>query len=260
MQHREVQILLYEYVRDELDSAVRQDVEVHLSGCSKCSAVLQNTRVLLSVLANRTETLHGEVDWEALRGSIMSRVEQERHLQTKWWKSPVDALISSFRARPGYMLAAGVVTVVLMIFYFASFGNDDQSVPPIERVMRAPVQTANEDVGRYFRQSRALLVGISNLDPPAGTPVDLSVEREVSRRLILEGRSLRNQNLDPRSSRLVGDVDKIMERVSQTPEAAKDPDLQTIRKDIRGQNLLVKLRVAESSYSNVPVVRVREGL
>jgi hypothetical protein len=191
----------------------------------------------------------------------MQRIHREGKPAARPWLPAVEALFSFVRFRPGYAIAAGLAVfgIAIILFLASPVFDRDQVVPP-DKVQR-PFQRADEEnLGRYFRKSRALLVGLSNLDPQPGSPVDLSLEQELSRQLILDGRSLRGQRLDPRSSKLIGDVDKIMEKVSSTPAAAPPPEIQTIRRDIRGQNLLVKLRVAETSCSPNPVIKVRGSI
>jgi len=202
-----------------------------------------------------------QVDWDLLHAAIMQRVQRGDRSKTRRWFSPIEGIFSFARIRPGYVLAVGCAVLILAIILLVKTPEPDQeSMIPRETVRAPSHQAEDQEIGRYFRKSRALLVGLSNLDPPPDAPLDLSVERKLSRQLIIDGRSLREQNLDPRSSRLIGDLDRIMERVSSTTETVDPPDIHTIRSDIRGQNLLVKLRVAEASYSIIPVTKAREGL
>ncbi len=109
--------------------------------------------------------------------------------------------------------------------------------------------TARElKMGDYLRRSKALLVGLSNMKTADDEPVDLSVERNASRELVRDARLLKQQPLDPRSSRLINDVDKILIEVANMRPTADKPDVDFIRGGIHQENLLFKIRMAEHFY------------
>ncbi len=263
MQHKQVQRFLYDYVLDEMEPRTKEEVRQHLDKCERCSRDLGEFRLLLSEMPHESGTACHSMEqreWDVLFASIMEHVKREEGRRTTLWSSRFEAASSFVRFRPAYAMAAGIALSILAILLFLNEPvSERESVTPHERLHSPNHAAGEEEIGRYFRKSKALLVGLSNLDTQPGLPVDLSVERELSRQLILEGRSLREQRIDPRSSRLIGDLDRIMERVSSTTETVHPPEIQIIRSDIRGQNLLVKLRVAEASYSTIPVTKVRES-
>jgi hypothetical protein len=260
MRHRAVRNLLYDYLRTDMDPALKHEVESHLTGCETCSRDLRAVTAVLNALVKETETVESsreQSEWNALHASIMRRIESGEDHRTSLWPEFI-FWIRSVAARPRYAVAAGMVAALIGLLWFMKSPTADREQLPVEAI-QAPAPEPME-LGRYFRKSRALLTGLSNLDPPPDAPIDLSVEREISRQLIIEGRSLQGGRLDPRSNRLISDVDRIMERVSSAAEEARPPDIQAIRSDIRGQNLLVKLRVAEASYSAGPARQRGEGL
>ena len=261
MRHGKVRELLYDYLQSGMDPLLKNDIERHLAHCESCFRDLRALKTVLDALPRDAENIEramDQKDWDHLHASIMHRVQssEEQKRRSIWRGAGADRWIGM--ARPRYAIAAGIAVAVIGLLWFLKTPVVDQPSVPRETVQtreQGPIK-----LGRYFRKSRALLTGLSNLDPPADSPIDLSVEREISRQLMIEGRSLRGQNLDPRSDRLIGDVDRIMKRVSSAPEEAHPPDIQIIRRDIRGQNLLVKLRVAETSYANDLLARPGEGL
>jgi hypothetical protein len=197
-------------------------------------------------------------DWNVLHASIMQRLQNSGGKQEGRFLQGIRSGLVNGIVRPQYAIAAGLAIGLLGALWFMRTPAPEPGPAPREAIQSPPQEMM--ELGRYFRKSRALLTGLSNLDPPPDLPIDLSVEREISRQLIIEGRSLRGRNLDPRSDRLIGDLDKIMKRVSTAPEAVRPPDIQTIRSDIRGQNLLVKVRVAETTYSINHATPPGEGL
>lgn len=261
MRHREVRNLLYDYLQTEIDPLLKEDIERHLAHCEGCTRDLGAVKTILNALPQETdgkELAMEQSDWDALHASIMRRVQRAVEQPRRYpWTERASGLRAAL-SRPRYAIAAGVAIALLGLLWFLRTPVADHAPAPREMV-QAPVQDPVE-LGRYFRKSRALLTGLSNLEPPAGAPIDLSVERKVSRELMIEGRSLRGLKLDQRSDRLIGELDKIMQQVSSAPEGVRTPDIQVIRNDIRGQNLLVKLRVAETSYAGSPHPGRGEGL
>ncbi len=108
--------------------------------------------------------------------------------------------------------------------------------------LRTPVQEA---VGDYLTSSRMLLVGISNLSPEEGQPIDLGVERTAARSLVLQARLLSVEPLDERSRLLVEELERILIELANLEESADLPDVEMIRTGVRQQNLLFKIRMAE---------------
>jgi hypothetical protein len=261
MRHRDVRQLLYDYLKTEMDPLLKEEIRHHLADCEACTRDLRAVNTVLGAFNQEVDgagTAMEQKDWDTLHAIIMQRVQETERESNRFFLAGIGAKLQTTLARPRYALAAGLAVIILGMLWFLR-----APVPEADPVPREAVQVppgGPEELGRYFRKSRALLVGLSNLDPPSDAPVDLSLERELSKQLMIEGRSLRGRNLDQRSNRLIGDLDKIMERVSSTPAMMEPPDIQTIRSDIKGQNLLVKLRVAETSYAGTPHPRQGEGL
>jgi hypothetical protein len=105
----------------------------------------------------------------------------------------------------------------------------------------------------YFRKSKTLLVGVSNITPVKGESVDLDAERRTSRTLLREARYLRSGPVDARSSRLIDDLDRILIGLANGEEAASAPDIRMIRGGIQSRNLLFKLRMQETRSQQLPV-------
>jgi len=85
--------------------------------------------------------------------------------------------------------------------------------------------------------------------------VDLSSERKVSRDLIEEARYLQSQPLDRRSERLIGDMEKILIELANMKEQNELPNVEMIRGGIHQENLLFKIRMAESLYDTTAAIQ-----
>jgi hypothetical protein len=98
----------------------------------------------------------------------------------------------------------------------------------------------------YFRRSKVLLVGVSNLEPADEGTADLVIERSISLSLLGEARYLRTGPVDARSYRLLEDLDKIMIGLANSDARSAAPTVEIIRDGIRARNLLFKLRMQEA--------------
>jgi hypothetical protein len=130
--------------------------------------------------------------------------------------------------------------------------------PPVARTTvaqrTAPAvkpRSADTRVQDYLRKSRILLVGIANMPTGKDEPLDLKPEREASRALVREARYLRQQDIDPRSERLMEDMEKVLITLSNTREQTAFPELAIIRGGIERENLLFKIRITETLYDRI---------
>jgi hypothetical protein len=106
----------------------------------------------------------------------------------------------------------------------------------------------DKKIGQYFRKSKTLLIGISNMNLESDHPVDLSTERKVSRQLVDQVRYLREQPMDINSAKLIGDLERIQIELANLKENNDNPQIEMVRNGIHKENLLFKIRMAESRY------------
>jgi hypothetical protein len=96
-----------------------------------------------------------------------------------------------------------------------------------------------------------LFVGLTNMKLHDDENIDLSAERKVSRQLIHEARYLKTQPIDERSAQLIGDLEKILIELANMKEENDISNVEIIRGGIHQENLLFKIRMAESLYDSV---------
>ena len=88
---------------------------------------------------------------------------------------------------------------------------------------------------------------------------ELTFEKELSRQLVRESRYLKRQPIDPRSSRLIDDLDRVLIKLSNTDQGKEGLDIELIRSGIRRENLLFKLRMAEFAYTDPLITTVKNS-
>jgi len=86
---------------------------------------------------------------------------------------------------------------------------------------------------------------------PDDQPADLRTEQRISRELVSEARVLRQEPLDLHSARLISDLEKIQIELANMGPENSSPGVALIRQGIESNNLLFKIRIAESVYQQV---------
>jgi anti-sigma factor RsiW len=142
---------------------------------------------------------------------------------------------------------------------------DDQKTAPSDEVTRseysaqpleAPLRVSYADnrMSQYLRKSKVLLIGIANLKTGEGQPMDLSVEQRTSRELIREARYLKQRPLEPRVDQLVDAMSRILIELANISKEKQIPNMEIVRSGIHQENLLFKIRMAETVFDSAHVV------
>src|SRR5258708_35821753 len=112
---------------------------------------------------------------------------------------------------------------------------------------------------QYFRRSKILLIGLANIHQDQQGEVDLTADRRTSRSLVQEARYLEDQPLDHRSARLIGDLQKILIELANTKGRNGMPEVQILQGGIHRENLLFKIRMAETMFDSTQFANVKES-
>lgn len=244
--------LLYEFVRGELPQEKAGELEAHLAVCEACHAELEIIRQAVAFLGNESVDPSMNLSEEYWR-SFPLRVEERTRTSARapfTRVSFLDAVISFLTFDRKYLYAAAISAAVVVAVLFFWPRGDHATVEKLATVP-APssdfqVLPARDRLTQYFRKSKVLLVGITNMTPGDGQQIDLRSERKASRGLILEARYLKKQRLDLRSAKLIDDMNKILIELANMEEQADLPDVELIRSGIHQENLLFKIRIAET--------------
>jgi hypothetical protein len=185
--------------------------------------------------------------WQSFVSRIEVRVHREGRSVEKAKLSLWELIESTIMLRPGFAAAAGgalaLAGVAVLSWYLHTRITPEAPQPQIAQPV---VETSPPQLNQYFRKSKMLLVGLTNLKASEGEPVDLSAERRVSRQLLEETKSLRRQPLDSRSVVLVDDLEKVFNELANVEQDAGVRNVELVRNTIRQENLLFKIRMAES--------------
>ena len=259
--HEEIRLLLYEFAAGELPPARREVLEGHLAGCAECRDDLGAMRAILAALPDGAA--HPADERPA---SFWARFPENVEKQIRNLEAVRTASVAPLRetTRPPSLIrlvfgTAGVLAVLAAMFLLAS-RSALTPVTPTEQAVSLPAGLrADTAVGGYFRRSKALLVGLTNLDVSGGAAVDLDAERKKSGELLDEARRLRRQPLDPRSARVIDDMEKIFLKAKNIDPGRPADDVALLREGIARNNLLFRVRMSEAAYGQASIVRTGGG-
>jgi hypothetical protein len=263
MTHARARTLLYDHVMGQISDTDRIRLMEHLSGCRPCSDHLQRIETtvrLLSHTSTRPSERLGPEYWKHFSRSVELRLREEDRSASAPASRFGEWLDEMVLGRRRTLALAGVALATVVVLSFLVRFPGPQ--PPPSTTANVPVQGVqapppSPQVHQYLRRSRALLVGLENLEVPARKAVDLRTERKLSRELLQQAKELQERPMDLHTARLVGDVERVLLEIANTDGNATQ-HVEVIRGGIRQENLLFKLRMAEAAY--VQTVASRRNL
>jgi hypothetical protein len=259
--HLRLRKQLYDFVHGGLEQTLHDKIERHCSSCRECAEEVRYLRTLSTILEGGTTQPSEQRTteyWNSFALIVEQRVRQTERRQKYSLISVREWLRSLLTFRKKYVLAlSGGLTfgIVLALYLFPLLSprpaaNEHFADRSDQQVTQSamPVNFVVNRAHQYFRKSKVLLVGISNMKEDED--VDLNVERKASRELLHEARYLKTQALDSRSKKLINDLDKILIELADMEEKNDIPNVEILRGGIHQENLLFKIRMAESLYDS----------
>jgi hypothetical protein len=254
MRHATVRKLLYDYLTDALPAEERFSVERHCGSCARCAAQRDALQRMLNVDSRHEASPADERPeefWDAFAQRVESSITARGKPSRPAWAYLIDEIERTiqiqWRTAAGFAGALTIFAVAFAVWKLAP------PAPPPDRAERITARAedatlANARVHQYFRKSKVLFVGLTNMETPEGQQVDLTAERQASRELIREARYLRQQPLDTRSSELVDQLERILIELANMERQADLPNVEMIRSGIHQENLLFKIRMTQALY------------
>jgi hypothetical protein len=264
IRHRHIQRLLYDYLKCELPQRESTRVGEHIARCNRCRSEAEELSQLLGLSARAFGTLPSDERPDEFWADFVAGVEknvQEGNPSPRTQESVLDLLGSFLILRWRPVAAVGGLLAVL---FFGLLLGRRAAPPELSRVVSPAGESAastdtelsmsDEQVGRYLRKSRTLLVGFANMPTDEQEPPDLATEQQVSRELIHEARALKEHPVDIRSAQLIKEMEPILVELASINPGKESPDVELIRGGIRKENLLFKIRMEEARYARLPVI------
>ena len=270
--HGKARRMLYDYVRGELGQEETRLVNEHIGRCRECSEEADGLRSLLLIVPDASKQPSAGLPdsyWTGFANEVMGKIGKapvsmpgiiDRIAGVLGLRglSGMPAGLPVIARRLSLGLAAAAAAAVVLYFALPELPGSPEEPGP---TLTEGVAQAHEDsltafdrrLSEYFRRSKTLLVGVSNIDPAGGQSVDLDAERRISRSLLREARYLRTGPVDSRSYSLMSDLDQVMIGFANSDAGSPSPAVDMIRGGIENKNLLFKLRMQETRQYRTPV-------
>jgi anti-sigma factor RsiW len=250
--HHDIQQLLYDYATGGLLANERDRVKEHCATCAECRSDLEAIRSVTESLTPHSPLPSDERSdrfWTQFAENVERQVSEKPLRAPGIWMQFFDELkIHLTGSWKPVGAAAAVLTVAIVAFVILHSPSADAPVEPAPATMTSQSDSTTRQLADYYRRSRALLVGINNLSKAPGMQLDLSKERRTSRRLAMEARALRAKDLDPQSTQLVGDLERLFIELASAEDQHQEPVLNLVRTGMEQENVLFKIRMAETAY------------
>jgi len=257
--HRETLLLLYDYCEGTLAEDERASVEEHLRECAGCSAELESLKEAREVLTPADGTPADRLPesyWTGFANSVEASLPNTgpRRLTLP---HAIAGIPLRRRLRHAIAFAGALATCAIVFLLLREPGPGPAPSTEVRPgLAELPVDTVGLRMERYLKRSKALLVGLHNAELGETAPLPPAVERRLSRQLAEEARLLRRQPLDPRGSRLVDDLEKIFIGLANAGDEQWKPAVEIVRAGVEEENLLFKIRMAESAYGHARIIPV----
>ncbi len=261
--HTTTRLQLYSYVQNELNPGERQSVENHLAACPACANELAEIRSALELLPRAVDSPaeeRPEEFWNDFARTIQRTIVNQEASRRSFF--PAFSEITDLLLISRWKIVAATVMIGAVLGTLIILQSPEQSGPIQQsEFVRTPVEAevATDRANQYFRKSKMLLVGITNMKTGEGQPVDLKTEQRVSRELVHEARYLREQPLDDRSTKLIGDMERILIELANLEQETGLPNVELIRSGIHRENLLFKIRMANPVYDSTRTFFARDS-
>jgi hypothetical protein len=255
--------MLFDYLSGELSASDARAIEGHLEGCPSCTEDLRVLREAIEMLPQKSSPPSDERDeqfWTSFPARVEERIRSGRRPGVPLLRDASDRVISFIHFNGAHLLAGSgaLAAIALACVLLLHPGSGPAPAGPGEAQAEGPalqIRGEGAELHAYLQKSRVLLTGVSNLRMDGDTPFDLSIERRQSRELVHEARGLKRERLDPRSARLVGDLEKILIALANSDAKHDAPEVEIIRSGIRNNNLLFKIRMTESALATASYER-----
>jgi hypothetical protein len=256
--HKIIQIQLYDYLQDALSEDDRIIVEDHLRSCEVCKCAVEDIKGVIETfesLTNPADERNAEY-WNNFVLTVERRIFNPQNKSIS--PNLIDQLYSLFVLNKKTTIALSTAMVLMLVIGLWYMNKEQLLKLPQHQASVQNQDTAlvEKRIGNYFRRSKTLLVGLTNLELEHGRLPDFNTEQSVSRELIDESRNLRQQPIDIRSAELMRDMENVLLTFSEIPPQTTQIEFDNIRRRIYRDNLLFKIRMAESAFSEAQQSRL----
>src|ERR1700690_4166286 len=116
--HRNVNVLLYDYLKNEISAVERAAIEKHLVLCKECRADIEKIRSVIQLLPHNS-TLPGDERpaeyWQRFSDTVDDRLKKTPSSTIQFWTNVWDDIISFVMLRPVAVSAVSAVVALVIV-------------------------------------------------------------------------------------------------------------------------------------------------
>jgi hypothetical protein len=247
--------MFVEALGNELNQEHKNWFEAHLRSCPKCAAEYQKINATLGVMSQRSRTEPDAFFWNSYWDKLADRMESDEKSAPgimAWWQRFWQSI--TFQPNWAYRIATAVALIVIGVFigklYFGRPGSQ-----PVETIQTVEVpHTAVEQVSlqqrtdRYIERSKILLLGLINFDPGSEDiyALDMPYQKQISRELIQEASSLKEELNDPAQRQLRELIEDLKITLLQIANLESEHDLagiELVKSSVDRRGILLKINL-----------------
>jgi hypothetical protein len=249
--------MFIEALYHELNQEQKQWFEAHLQLCPKCAAEYEKTITTMGVLNQRTRTEPDKFFWEGYWDKLADRMEAEEKSVSRtvsWWQRIWQAI--NFQPNWTYRVATAVALIAIGVFIGKfHFGRPvSQPVETIQTVEMPPTAaeqaSLQQRTDQYIERSKVLLLGLINFDPDSEDiyGLDMPYQKQISRELIQEANSLKEELSDPAQRQLRELIEDLKITLLQIANLESEHDLagiELVKSGVDRRGIMLKINLEE---------------
>jgi hypothetical protein len=259
--------MFIEALYNEVNSDQKKWFEGHLQSCTKCAEEYEKISTTMGVMNQRTRTEPDKFFWEGYWDKLVDRIEVEEKSVSKmraWWQRFWRSI--NFQPSWAYRVATAVALIAIgVLIGKLYFGRPvSQHVETIQTAEAPP--TAVEQVSlqqradQYIERSKVLLLGLINFDPDSEDiyGLDMPYQKQISRELVHEANSLKEELSDPAQRQLRELIEDLKITLLQIANLESEHDLagiDLVKSGATRRGILLKINL-EEMQEGVPLKKV----
>lgn len=235
------------YVYGDLSNAEASTYERHMTGCPKCAKEIEAVKATLQLMDRRQEPERDAAFWQEFDAKLDEKLQGESLRYSSK---------GSFGWIPQILAAAAILALGMFFGKYLATPNPSE-LPPVVSAQSPLDEAFVREANAYMRQSKTLLIGLSNLELTSETArdLDLALHRRASRALINQTVQLRNaypRQAQSRLMELMNELEMIFLQIAHLEAEGSIDGLEVIKEGVSKGDLLLKINLEQLAPSFDP--------
>jgi len=238
----------------DLSAADEQKLQAHLADCAKCRAALTEMQEVLSAVGAPRQPEMPEHFWEGYWHRLVARMEKDERAAPEPAFAPLRLwkwLRAKWHEQPLFIPVARTAGILALLFAGVLVGHYWWPQPETPQITSSPppqVQPVQARAEQWLERSKILLIGVVNEDFSDPAQADFSQQRQISRNLVTEARTLRRE-ISPAANgqllQLMSQLELILLQIANLEAEHDLSAVELVRDGIARDGLLLKINIAE---------------